>query len=189
MVKLFQYLGIVFLITLIVGCSSNEKSDQDYRDSNGAADEAGVEGEMEQDRANSADIAPSELTAGQSFNATDRMVIFQANLSIEVKDYHKVETEIQEKVSILGGYLVESTIYASGQERINGNLVVKVPQASFHSFIKEVELTSIEVYERNISGNDVTEEYIDLDSRLKSKRVVEERLLGFLEQAEQTEDL
>lgn len=41
----------------------------------------------------------------------------------------------------------------------------------------------------NISGEDVTEEYVDLESRLKSKRVVEERLLAFMEEAEKTEDL
>ncbi len=43
--------------------------------------------------------------------------------------------------------------------------------------------------QRNISGDDVTEEYVDLESRLKSKRVVEERLISFMNNAEKTEDL
>lgn len=41
----------------------------------------------------------------------------------------------------------------------------------------------------SITGQDVTEEYIDLESRLKSKQAVESRLLSFMEQAEKTEDL
>lgn len=41
----------------------------------------------------------------------------------------------------------------------------------------------------SITGQDVTEEYIDLESRLKSKQTVESRLLSFMEQAEKTEDL
>lgn len=189
--KFNQFIGIVILVTLMalmVGCSGSENSEKGYYNSNDAA-ESETEQAMDQDRASSGVSVPNERTPEQSYNVTDRMIIYQANLSIEVKDYHKVETQIQEKVSTLGGYVVESTIYVSGQERINGSLVVKVPQASFHSFINEVALASTKVYERHVSGNDVTEEYIDLDSRLKSKRVVEERLLGFLEEAKQTEDL
>lgn len=192
MSKLYKFIGIVFLVTLmaiIVGCSGSGNSQESYYSSNESATESKAEDNMDQDRASSGVSVPNEQTPEQSYNVTDRMIIYQANLSIEVKDYHKVETEIQEKVSAIGGYVVESTIYVSGQERISGNLVVKVPQASFHSFINEVALASTKVNERHVSGNDVTEEYIDLDSRLKSKRVVEERLLGFLEQAKETEDL
>ncbi|WNF38996.1 DUF4349 domain-containing protein [Bacillaceae bacterium IKA-2] len=171
------------------GCSSSDNSDQGFRNSNEKAEDAATESEMDYDGTDSGESTQIARDLEKNFNDTDRMIIYHANLSIEVNDYHKVETQILEKVSTLGGYIVESTIYASGKERINGNLVVKVPQASFHSFINDVELTSMKVYDRHVSSNDVTEEFIDLDSRLKSKRVVEERLLGFLEQAKQTEDL
>jgi len=43
--------------------------------------------------------------------------------------------------------------------------------------------------EKTISGNDVTEEYVDLESRLKAKNAVEKRLLSLMEQATKTEDL
>ncbi|WP_161568143.1 DUF4349 domain-containing protein [Anaerobacillus alkaliphilus] len=130
-----------------------------------------------------------ETSNTKSLNVTDRMVIYNANLSLEIKDYHKVEAIIQEKVATLGGYVVESSIYYSGEDRINGHLTVKVPQKSFHSFINEVESESVKVNDRHVSGNDVTEEFVDLESRLRSKRVVEERLISFMEKATKTEDL
>ena len=40
-----------------------------------------------------------------------------------------------------------------------------------------------------MTGQDVTEQYVDLESRVKSKRAVEERLLEFMSNAKKTEDL
>ncbi len=44
-------------------------------------------------------------------------------------------------------------------------------------------------YERQLQGQDVTEEYVDLASRLKAKQVVEKRLLGFMDKAVNAGDL
>lgn len=123
------------------------------------------------------------------FQVQDRMVIYQANMNIEVKDYDKVEKQIQDKVAKLNGYVVEMATYNRSENYIDGYLVVKVPQEAFYTFLNNIEETSVKVYDRQISGSDVTEEYIDLESRLKSKRVVEERLLSFMENAKKTEDL
>ncbi|CAI9396121.1 DUF4349 domain-containing protein [Niallia sp. Sow4_A1] len=119
----------------------------------------------------------------------DRMVIYNANLSLQVKDYHQVEATIQSKATELGGYVVGSSIYDSGTEYINGSITVKIPQSHFQSYIKEVEKHSIKIKEKNVTGNDVTEEYVDLESRLKAKEAVEKRLLTLMDQAEKTEDL
>lgn len=119
----------------------------------------------------------------------DRMVIYNANLSLQVKDYHQVETTIQNKATELGGYVVESSIFNSGTEYINGTIIVKIPQAHFQSYLKEVEKHSIKVKEKSVTGNDVTEEFVDLESRLKAKEAVEKRLLTLMDQADKTEDL
>ncbi len=184
----FSVIGLLLLYFLfITGCSSGTEFSKDAGEYM-VAEEAAMDFDDASARSGFSNSS-AERTEAQSFNSTDRMMIYNANLSIEVKDYHKIEAEIQEKVNITGGYIVESSIYFSGEDRISGNLVVKVPQQNFHSFINEVELNSIKVNDRRVQGNDVTEEYIDLDSRLKSKRVVEERLLGFMKEAERTEDL
>src|SRR5699024_6000993 len=46
-----------------------------------------------------------------------------------------------------------------------------------------------EIPSQNISGQDVTEEYVDLESRLKAKKAVEKRLLHLMEEAKSTKDL
>lgn len=179
-VKLIFFL---IFVSILAACSSGYERSEESKAVNDSAPRE--EQKIEQDYGTSG----SNASDSSVVNVSERMVIYNANLSLEVKDYHKIEAQIQEKVSTLGGYVLESSIYLSGKERINGNLVVKVPQKSFQSFINEVESASVKVHDRHVSGNDVTEEYVDLESRLRSKRVVEERLLSFMEKAEQTEDL
>ncbi|OIJ13404.1 hypothetical protein BKP37_10535 [Anaerobacillus alkalilacustris] len=188
MQKVYNAVFIFISIFLVAGCSSNESQSID-------GGYAGIPMVMEEAVMDKETVPiqegfrTTETIEEQRLNSTERMVIYNANLSLEVNDYEQVEANIQQRVNAIGGYVVESSIYFSGEDRINGNLVVKVPQKSFHSFIHEVESVSIKVQDRHVSGNDVTEEYIDLDARLRSKRVVEARLLDFMEKAEQTEDL
>ncbi|WP_099159126.1 DUF4349 domain-containing protein [Virgibacillus ndiopensis] len=121
---------------------------------------------------------------------TDRKIIYTANLSIEVKGYKKALDEIRTQASDRGGYIVESNMYEDAEnETTNGHVTVRIPQEEFQEFITLVEEGSSKVLESSVSGQDVTEEYVDLEARLKSKRVVEKRLLSFMEQAEKTEDL
>lgn len=181
--RILRLILFVVVVAMLAACSSGYETSEGSR----AVNDSAPREEMKMDQ----DYGTTGSNTSDNHNRTvsNRMMIYNANLSLEVKDYHKIEAQIQEKVSTLGGYVLESSIYFSGKERINGNLVVKVPQKSFQSFINEVESASVKVHDRHVSGNDVTEEFVDLESRLRSKRVVEERLLSFMEKAEQTEDL
>src|SRR5690606_38457488 len=72
----------------------------------------------------------------------------------------------------------------------NGSFVIKVPASGFQSFLTGLEkLKKDEEFQRHVQGQDVTEEYVDLTSRLKAKQVVEARLLSFMEKATDTKDL
>ncbi|MBW9235445.1 DUF4349 domain-containing protein, partial [Leptospira santarosai] len=62
-------------------------------------------------------------------------------------------------------------------------------EENFEKFLLEAEGEAAKVLERNVTGQDVTEQYVDLESRVRSKRAVEERLLDFMSKAQKTEDL
>lgn len=125
-----------------------------------------------------------------NISQTNRKVIYNASLRIEVKDFQQALDDIQTLVADRSGYIVESNTYGDAEGDITeGQVTARIPQEQFREFMDLVEEGSSNVMERSISGQDVTEEYIDLESRLKSKRVVEKRLLSFMEQAEKTEDL
>ncbi|MCD8509962.1 MAG: DUF4349 domain-containing protein [Bacillus sp. (in: Bacteria)] len=190
-VLLTPFVALAFLN----GCSNSAQEDAAYdyegdQVASGVAesDDAGfVVRTTESSKSGNDGNAPNE--PNETAHVPDRMVIYNGDISIEVSDYHKAQEQIQNHVNILGGFVVQSSLHHSGSDEISGSLVVRVPQEKFYPFINELESVSTKVVERSIYGNDVTEEYVDLNSRLKSQQAVEERLLSFMAEAQNTEDL
>ncbi|MDQ0254962.1 hypothetical protein J2S74_002344 [Evansella vedderi] len=178
-----------FALVFLNGCSSGEDTAYDrVEESIQMSDDSGDAGFIAEKESYSIERrAPSEQAS--SIETTNRMVIYNGNISIEVLDYHKAQQHIQDHAEELGGFVVESYLHHSGNNDVYGTLVVRIPQENFNSFLNELESTSTKVLERSIHGNDVTEEYVDLNSRLRSKEAVEERLLSFMNDAQNTEDL
>lgn len=130
-----------------------------------------------------------EPTETSKLEVPSQMVIYQADLQLRVKKFEKTVQILEGKVEKYGGYIAESNVNKEGKEQMSGSIKVRIPQKHFQAFLHEAEGQAAEVIQRNIKGQDVTEEYVDLSSRLKSKQVVEERLTTFMKGAAKTEDL
>lgn len=169
------------LFLLLAGCSSNEKDDS-------ASESQDEKAESKMDASISGNKVQEE--AAEKEGMTDeRKVIHQAQLELKVKNLEKAQMKIENKVAEYGGYVVESNVYREDEELVEGTITVRVPEAHFQDFLTDSEGEASEVVGRNVTGQDVTEQYVDLKARLKSKRAVEERLLAFMKDAEKTEDL
>ncbi|WP_204498584.1 DUF4349 domain-containing protein [Aquibacillus albus] len=197
------FIYIMMVISLLTACSNNNDTSESADAGNNQAtydqNEEASTGEMKMEmemRSNSdeaADDADVEQAADSSTdlsNAIERKIIYNAQLRVEVKNYSQALNDIQTEVNKTGGYIVQSQTYGGSSEELQeGMIKVRIPQEQFDQFLAIVEEGSVKVIQRDINGKDVTEEYVDLESRLTSKRVVEERLLSFMEAAEETEDL
>lgn len=169
------------LFLLLAGCSSNEKDDS-------ASESQDEKAESKMDASISGNKVQEE--AAEKEGMTDeRKVIHQAQLELKVKNLEKAQMKIENKAAEYGGYVVESNVYREDEELVEGTITVRVPEAHFQDFLTDSEGEASEVVGRNVTGQDVTEQYVDLKARLKSKRAVEERLLAFMKDAEKTEDL
>ncbi|MEC0346624.1 DUF4349 domain-containing protein [Peribacillus frigoritolerans] len=169
------------LFLLLAGCSSNEKDDS-------ASESQDEKAESKMDASISGNKVQEE--AAEKEGVTDeRKVIHQAQLELKVKNLEKAQMKIENKAAEYGGYVVESNVYREDEELVEGMITVRVPEAHFQDFLTDSEGEASDVVGRNVTGQDVTEQYVDLKARLKSKRAVEERLLAFMKDAEKTEDL
>jgi hypothetical protein len=83
----------------------------------------------------------------------------------------------------------QSSTQGEGSNLLRGDFRIRIPNANFNAFLGEAEKLGINVTNRAIQGQDVTEEYVDLEARLASKQVMENQLLGFMKKAQKTEDL
>ena len=175
----------ISLFVLLAACSgaedSVEMSTEDKASDSAefeVKDEKSVEADMEQESVAEDIEAPN-----------NRMIIHHARISTNVKDLKKAQHNMEQKVKNYGGYIVESNVYLESDETSSGKMIMRVPEKHFETFLSEAEAEASKVLEKNVTGQDVTEQYVDLSSRVKSKRAVEERLLAFMKEAEKTEDL
>jgi hypothetical protein len=200
--KMITVLMVTFGFVMMLAACSNKNEDQsaEYDISTESQQDSVQDGgfavereetenvEQAQDDADSGESSevPENTEAGQQ----DRKIIYTADMRVEVRDYQESLGTFQDSISDYGGYMVESAMYEETENgTASGYVTARIPQEHFNAFIEVVEDGSDRVLESNVSGQDVTEEYVDLESRLASKEVVEERLLSFMEQAEETEDL
>ena len=125
-------------------------------------------------------------SAGVSGAAIERLIIRNAHLDLTVPDTEAALDEINAMVDELGGYVVEANLYQF-QEGLRASIRLRIPAESLDVALERVRGLATEVRSESISGHDVTEEYVDLQSRLRHLEATEERLLEFLDEAEDTE--
>jgi hypothetical protein len=131
--------------------------------------------------------APSE-SGGRAadYAATERLIIRNASLDIVVKDTEDAVDQIDALADELGGFVIESNL-SQFQEATRAYLRLRVPAEKLDTALDRIRELSVEVRRENVSGQDVTEEYVDLQSRMRHLEATEERLLTFMAEAEDTE--
>ena len=184
MKKVFFYFLFLALLGFLVACSADEEK-LSVSEMDSASDSVSY---VEKEESATAEV--EEKSEEEPSKANDRrMIIHNAVIRTNVKELAKAQSNIEQKVKEYGGYIVESNVYEEDDQTSNGHMIVRIPEKHFETFLSDAEGEASKVLERNVTGQDVTEQYVDLTSRLKSKRVVEERLLTFMKGAEKTEDL
>lgn len=117
----------------------------------------------------------------------ERMVIKNGTLYIEVDDITQAEQQITLLAQQKGGYIVSTSNYGGGETR-GSTIIFRIPAAQFETTMNDVEGIAKEVSQRSVSGEDVTEEFVDLGSRLKNLEATRDRLLDLLAKANRVED-
>lgn len=151
--------------------------------------QAGGDGLVQQEQSAAGGAAPAAGAPESSQNQIpfDRLVIKSADLSLEVERVTDAEAAIRAQVARLGGYVVK--VENSGtDENLTTHITFRVPAARFDDALGGVQGLAKKVASRTISGDDVTEEFVDLDSRLRNLEATRDRLLTFLDKATRVED-
>jgi uncharacterized coiled-coil protein SlyX len=189
----FYSLVVLFILSLLLwGCSSSDQA-PDYESSRQ------LDSKPVKTMETSGDIRPAKMTTeSRASDAKSRLslptpdaqrkVIYTANVRLTVKDYKQIRPHLEQLVAKHQGYLVNSS-ESKTNEYQSGNFTYRVPQAEFDAFLKEIQKLDASRPEINISGTDVTEEMVDLESRLKAKQAMEKRLLELMNKAAKTDDL
>ena len=137
--------------------------------------------------------APAALAASQpgetgSYLATTRrQVISQATLSVEVAQVSSAVDQVRAIAESLGGFVEQLSSSGVAQEQ-HSTLTIRVPQTEFFNAFDRIKLLG-EVVSEHAGSEDVTEQFIDLEARLKGAQREEESLLALLGQADKVGDI
>ena len=120
--------------------------------------------------------------------AEERMIVRTGEMSLVVGDVVDARDGIAQLAVKLDGYVVSSRI--SGEEEdLRGRISIRVPDDKFEQTLAELRNLAVRVTSESTSSKDVTEEYIDLEARLKNAKATESQYLALLEKATDVEDI
>jgi len=152
-----------------------------------------------------APLAPAYSDAGGTYDdtfrsanvdalAVERMVIRDASLSLVVADPAAVIDQISSIATQKGGFVISSNLYnttygSQGIAVTRGSISIRVLSDSLDDALDEIKDLAIEVDSESVTGQDVTDEYTDLNSKLRNLEAAEERLLDIMDSATETEDV
>ena len=170
------------LTVLAVGCAAMSPSEGLLRaGGDGIADEfapAPAPG------APAIEMEEASVSAAQDV-VSDRMIVRTANLSLLVADTEETLEAIERLATQLEGYISDLQTWRQN-DQLAGIVTLRIPASSFDQARERIKELAIEVESENVSGQDVTEEYVDLEARLRNLEVAEEELLELLDSAQET---
>ena len=116
----------------------------------------------------------------------ERKIVYNARLDLEVGDVDRAVADVVAQATALGGFLVNPNVRDEGegeQRRRVAEVTVRVPASVYGDALGRFCALASRVRSETVQSNDVTEEYADLDARLRNLRATEARYLELLAQA------
>ncbi|MBO5208632.1 MAG: DUF4349 domain-containing protein [Lachnospiraceae bacterium] len=132
-------------------------------------------------------------TLDENTQAQERKLIKTVDLYVETENYDTLLTNLEKQVEELGGYIeyqyqYNGSSYSRYEEIRNAQMSIRIPVNRLDEFIGKVEEQS-NVTNKEERVEDVTLQYVDLESRKTALITEQERLLELLEKAESVEDI
>lgn len=165
-------------------------------------EESSMEGYSADSSVGNSPSAPMEVGEYDSYTVAEqggasqieRMVIKNASLTIAVDDPSASMTRISSLADEMGGYVVSANVYQTylddGQKVPQGSITVRIPAGRLQEALTRIKTeTSLPLISENITSQDVTSEYTDLDSRVRNLEAAEKQLQAILDRATKTEDV
>jgi hypothetical protein len=131
---------------------------------------------------------PRENIRESATSAITRKIIKDGRMEIRVKKLEQGKIQIDSLVKKFQGYYAEET-YNNQDYSHDFSLKIRIPSDKFELFIAQAESAIGELVFKNVSSRDVTEEFIDLETRLKNKKNYLNRYGDLLKQAKSVKDI
>lgn len=183
--RVFSFvLAFLFATAILTGCGT---SSYDYDKTGGIACPANqTENSMPE---GSGFVAEETDSVSLPQPPSEAKLIYTGHLTLETMELEPSAQALTELVSQFGGFYEQQEQYHRGDDQ-NGSYTVRVPSEQFEAFLHAVaENTSFQLTYRSTSCENVSEVYGDIENRMETLQIKQDRLQALLEQAESMDDI
>ncbi len=171
MKRLLVSVLLVFLLVVVAACSPRSLYETLSKQAPAPAPSSSERSELSKD-AGIVALPPIE----------ERMIVRNGNVSLVVDEVASARDKVAEIATRLGGYVVSSSFVGEEQD-FGGTITIRVPNDKFDNVMAELRALAARVVSESTTTKDVTEEYVDLQSRLRNAEATERQYLTLLGQA------
>jgi len=183
-------------VLMFAGCSFRESrsADSAKRSVATSAEQTKMVKEQAQNRAVMRQVSLDDAVKSDSTTAAmERKIIRDADLTMEVPSTTETQRRVTSIAESHGGFVVTSEAKQReaaepAKRTLDIKLVVHVPSDQFGPALNEIEGLATNLTQRNVNGQDITEEFIDLEARLKTQKALETQFLEIMRQANKVTD-
>lgn len=110
-----------------------------------------------------------------------RKIIYTADVDLEVKNFAPIPDRVEDLARQFGGFVASSNISGTPGYSRSGTWKLRIPAERHGEFLAAVRKLDGEVQRVRVDSKDVTEEFYDVEARIRNKKKAEERLIDLLE--------
>jgi hypothetical protein len=200
--------SMLVMLLLVSGCSKKEDAYEMTSDTATSSDSKMDYGapeapsmEMETDEETYDTVAEGEVgsalgndgVSSEALILSERKIIKTGFMYMETLEYEKTLEDLKKYMEIYNAYTERSEsnggqIFEQGAQQRSSRYTIKVPAAQFELMFEDLK-TIGHVLNANEGKQDITSQFVDIESRLKTLGIQEERLLAILEKSEKLEDI
>jgi|GEM_PF-468066 len=111
--------------------------------------------------------------------ARDRMIVRTANMKVIVTDAAAAMRKVSQAVESSGGYVSTSNVWREG-EVLHATLSLRVPAVGLSSALQAIRNAAVRVQSETVASEEVTQEYVDLESQVRNLEATEAELRQLL---------
>ncbi len=112
----------------------------------------------------------------------DRKVIYNANMTLVVSDTESAAKAVEDLVASADGYVANMNAYRGGEDLMFYTITLRVPAEQFDAVRSSLREMAIRVDNESVNTDDITDQYYDLDARLRTLQATETELLALLKE-------
>jgi len=135
-------------------------------------------------------LIKAEQVSDSDYNI-DRKIVRNAELDLESESPEQAQQRITSIAEMNGGFVVDSQQSMSNIRAANrdiATMTVRVPSDKFGGALDDITKTASRVVSENIKGEDVTEEFIDVEAQLKAKKALEAQFMEIMKRASRVDE-